>query len=69
MNMRYLIVFNNNFSGVEFAAELRDFVKRDLKKYYPEDLVEKSTITLVDGLNKILNTYSDEVIKFIAKIK
>lgn len=47
--------------GVEFAAELRDWIKDDLVKYYSKDIIDMSQITLVDGLNKILNTYSDEV--------
>ena len=51
-----------SFLGVEFAAELRDFVKDDLQRYYPSELVEKAQITLVDGLDKILNTFSEEVI-------
>ena len=49
-----------NISGVEFAAELRDFVKKDLRKLYP-DLQDKVKITLVDGYNKILSTYDEEV--------
>ena len=58
-----LIILNNfcRFLGVEFAAELRDFVKEDLRKIFPDEMIEKSTITLIDGLNKILNSYSDEV--------
>ena len=45
---------------MEFAAELSDFVRKDLKKLYP-DLYDKIEITLVDGYNKILSTYDEEV--------
>ena len=47
-------------SGVEFAAELSDFVRHDLDRLYPE-LHDKIQITLVDGYNKILSTYDEEV--------
>ena len=50
---------------MEFAAELRDFVKGDLQKYYPPELIEKAQITLVDGLDKVLNTFSEEVSFFL----
>ena len=46
--------------GVEFAAELKDFVKHDLVRLYPE-LHDKISITLIDGFNKILSTYDEEV--------
>ena len=46
---------------MEFAAELRDWIKEDLKKVYPDAIIDQAQITLVDGLNKILNTYSEEV--------
>lgn len=46
--------------GVEFAAELADFVRHDLEKLYPL-LHDKIQITLVDGYNKILSTYDEEV--------
>ncbi len=45
---------------MEFAAELADFVKHDLKRLYP-DLQDKISITLVDGYNKLLSTYDEEV--------
>ena len=63
------LVIINNFSyhgfcfctlGVEFAAELADFVRHDLENLYPE-LHDKIQITLVDGYNKILSTYDEEV--------
>ena len=56
-----IVVFTLSLLGVEFAAELRDFVRHDLKRFYPEELIKKSTITLVDGLDKVLNSYSEEV--------
>jgi len=60
----HFVVVGGGPTGVEFSAELRDYVKGDLLKYYPADLVEKCQITLVDGLNKILNTYSEEISRY-----
>ena len=47
-------------AGVEFAAELRDFVKEDLKKQYP-GLAEYARITLVHSRDHILNNYDEQV--------
>jgi NADH:ubiquinone reductase (non-electrogenic) len=47
-------------SGVEFAAELRDFVKEDLNKQYP-GLAEHARITLVHSRDHILNNYDEQV--------
>ena len=47
-------------AGVEFAAELRDFVKEDLKKQYP-GLAEHARITLVHSRDHILNSYDEQV--------
>ena len=48
-------------SGVEFAAELRDFVTEDLKKQYP-GLTEHAQITLVHSRDHILNNYDEQVL-------
>lgn len=60
----HFVVVGGGPTGVEFAAELRDFLKSDLTRFYPKELIEKSQITLVDGLNKILNTYSEEISRY-----
>ena len=49
------------FAGVEFAAELRDFVTEDLKKQYP-GLTEHARITLVHSRDHILNNYDEQVL-------
>lgn len=58
------VVVGGGPTGVEFAAELRDFVTEDLRKIFPDEMIDKSTITLIDGLNKILNSYSDEISRY-----
>ena len=60
MQLFHTVVFVFCTLGVEFAAELSDFVRHDLENLYPE-LHDKIQITLVDGYNKILSTYDEEV--------
>ena len=58
-----------NVLGVEFAAELCDFVKEDLIKQYGK-LSEIAQITLVHSRDHILNNYDEqvEVIIFFLKL-
>eukprot|EP01087_Luapelamoeba_hula_P023102 TRINITY_DN8446_c0_g1_i1.p1 TRINITY_DN8446_c0_g1~~TRINITY_DN8446_c0_g1_i1.p1 ORF type:complete len:661 (-),score=96.82 TRINITY_DN8446_c0_g1_i1:141-2093(-) len=51
-------------TGVEFAAELHDFLQDDLKQYYPEDLLNRMTITVVQSADAILNTYDAHISKY-----
>eukprot|EP00794_Sanderia_malayensis_P018959 gene18959-20865_t len=60
----HFVVVGGGPTGVEFAAELADFVKHDLKKLYP-DLHDKICITLVDGYNKLLSTYDEEISHYV----
>ena len=60
MGLLINLIFKLFFLGVEFAAELSDFVRHDLEKLYPE-LHDKVSITLIDGYNKLLSTYDEEV--------
>ena len=48
------------FLGVEFAAELRDLVREDLKHLYPH-LIDYCKVTLVEALPQILNAYDENV--------
>lgn len=41
-------------AGVEFAAELHDFVKEDLAKLYPS-VIEYVKITVIEASDHILN--------------
>ncbi|KAL6065088.1 External alternative NAD(P)H-ubiquinone oxidoreductase B1, mitochondrial [Balamuthia mandrillaris] len=51
------VVVGGGPTGVEFAAELHDFVTEDLKKYLPSDLMKHVRITLIQSAEQILNTY------------
>ena len=46
--------------GVEFAAELRDFVGNEISKLYPS-IKDKIKLTLIGGYRGVLSTYDQEV--------
>lgn len=50
----HFVVVGGGPTGVEFAAELHDFVTEDLAKLYP-DLKNYVTITLLEAGDHILN--------------
>lgn len=64
-NLHFVIV-GGGPTGVEFAAELHDFVQEDLVKLYPkvQDLVR---ITVIQSGDHILNTYDERISSFAEK--
>lgn len=50
----HFVVVGGGPAGVEFAAELHDFVKEDLAKLYPA-LKQYARITLLEAGDHILN--------------
>ena len=52
--------------GVEFAGELRDYLE-DVKKVYPEHIINNMTISLVNSHYKVLSMY-DQQVKTIIEI-
>ncbi|KAL3848903.1 hypothetical protein ACJIZ3_010785 [Penstemon smallii] len=61
-NLHFVIV-GGGPTGVEFAAELHDFIHEDLVKVYPsvKDLV---SITLIQSGDHILNTFDERISSF-----
>ncbi|KAI3502175.1 hypothetical protein L1887_30207 [Cichorium endivia] len=61
-NLHFVIV-GGGPTGVEFAAELHDFVHEDLAKLYPmvQDMVR---ITIIQSGDHILNTYDSRISSF-----
>lgn len=57
------VVCGGGPTGVEFAAELRDFVKDDLAKWYPE-IANRVKVILVEGLPNILPMFSKKLIEY-----
>ena len=62
----HFVVVGGGPTGVEFAAELRDFVTEDLKKQYP-GLSEHARITLVHSRDHILNNYDEQISEYTEK--
>lgn len=59
----HTVVVGGGPTGVEFAAELRDFVKDDLSKWYPE-IANRVKVTIVEGLPNILPMFSKKMIEY-----
>ena len=50
-------------TGVEFAAEVRDFLREDVSKMYP-CLLSDAKVTLVQSRDHILNTYDEQISRY-----
>ena len=56
----HFVVVGGGPTGVEFAAEVRDFLREDVVKIYPG--IEKDTcVTLVQSQDHVLNTYDQQI--------
>ena len=56
----HFVVVGGGPTGVEFAAEVRDFLREDVAKIYPG--IEKDTcVTLVQSRDHVLNTYDEQI--------
>lgn len=60
--LNFLIV-GGGPTGVEFAAELQDFIHQDLKKTMPE-VAQDIKVSLIEGLPNILNMFDKELIDY-----
>ncbi|KAG0179957.1 NADH:ubiquinone oxidoreductase [Apophysomyces sp. BC1021] len=59
----HMVVVGGGPTGVEYAAELHDFLVDDLTTWYPE-LAGKITITLVEALPNVLPAFSKQLIDY-----
>ena len=59
----HFVVCGGGPTGVEFAAELNDFMIEDLSKWYTA-LVAQARITLVEASKEILNTFDDKLRRY-----
>ncbi len=59
----HFVVVGGGPTGVEFAAELRDFLREDVSKIYPG--IDKDVmVTLVQSQDHILNTYDKQISQY-----
>jgi NADH:ubiquinone reductase (non-electrogenic) len=56
----HFVICGGGPTGVEFAAELNDFMVEDLRRSYPV-LVAQARITLVEATNEILSTFDQRL--------
>jgi NADH:ubiquinone reductase (non-electrogenic) len=59
----HFIICGGGPTGVEFAAELNDFMLDDLQKAYPQ-LVAEARITLVEATKEILSTFDEKLRRY-----
>lgn len=57
------VVVGGGPTGVEFAAELKDYVNQDLRKWMP-GISEEIEVTLVEAMPNILNMFDKSLIKY-----
>ncbi|KAF9113370.1 NADH:ubiquinone oxidoreductase [Mortierella sp. AM989] len=62
----HMVVVGGGPTGVEYAAELHDFLRDDLELWYPE-LADKFKITLVEALPNVLPMFSSQLIQYTEK--
>jgi NADH:ubiquinone reductase (non-electrogenic) len=58
-----MVVVGGGPTGVEYAAELHDFLEDDLKKWYP-DMAGKFKITLIEAHQHVLASFSKQMINY-----
>lgn len=61
------IVCGGGPTGVEFAAELHDFLEKDIKKRYGK-LAEKAEIILIETKEKILSLFDKKLIDYTTRL-
>ncbi|CAO3670957.1 hypothetical protein G6F70_005443 [Rhizopus microsporus] len=59
----HMVVVGGGPTGIEYAAELHDFLVDDLTAWYPE-LVGKIKITLVEAMPNVLPAFSKQLIDY-----
>lgn len=55
-------------TGVEFAAELHDLIKSDIKRYYGEKLARLARITLYDVAPRMLGGFEHGLAEYVGHI-
>ncbi|KAI7902252.1 uncharacterized protein BX663DRAFT_455897 [Cokeromyces recurvatus] len=59
----HMVVVGGGPTGIEYAAELHDFLVEDLTRWYPE-LANKLKITLVEAMPNVLPAFSKQLIEY-----
>jgi len=67
LQLLHFVVVGGGPTGVEFAAEMHDFLKDDLTRTYP-GLSERMRITLLEATAHILNTFDAALSDYTARL-
>jgi len=59
----HYVVVGGGPTGIEYAAELRDWVNGDLKRWYPE-IAGRVRVTLIEALPNVLPMFSKHLIEY-----
>jgi NADH:ubiquinone reductase (non-electrogenic) len=62
----HFVVVGGGPTGVEFAAELHDFLEEDLRRWFPA-LLKDVRITIVDASKSLLNTFDAKLSEYTMK--
>jgi len=62
----HMVVVGGGPTGVEYAAELRDFLVEDLVKWYPE-IAQRLRITLVEAMDHVLPMFNRKLVEYTEK--
>lgn len=65
-NLLHFVVVGGGPTGVEFAAEMHDFIKHDLRKYYPH-LQDYIRITLLEAGGHLLSAFDQRLSEYTEK--
>ncbi|CAG8634684.1 5200_t:CDS:10, partial [Paraglomus occultum] len=61
------VVCGGGPTGVEFAAELYDFLTEDVVKYFPRVLRDEVSVSIIQSQDHILNTYDAKISHYTEK--
>jgi NADH:ubiquinone reductase (non-electrogenic) len=63
----HFVVCGGGPTGVEFAAELNDFLAEDLTRVYPH-LANETRITLVEAMSEILGSFDEKLRRYATEL-
>ncbi|EFA78337.1 pyridine nucleotide-disulphide oxidoreductase [Heterostelium album PN500] len=63
----HFVIVGGGPTGVEFCAELNDFITNDVKKAFPKHLTDRCRVTLVEALPHILTVFDKNIIDHVEK--
>ncbi|KAJ1675556.1 hypothetical protein EV182_001042 [Spiromyces aspiralis] len=58
------VVCGGGPTGCEFAAELYDFLSEDLYHYFPKEICDKVSVTVIQSRDHILNMFDEKLSQF-----